>query len=71
MTASLPINYGTDIFLHNIPQTASHCVRLLLLGMLTLTDTVHILYALTQAHGHHTFIFIHSNITKSVVHDFS
>lgn len=54
MTASLPINYGTDIFLHCIPQTDRHCAGLLLLGRTALTHTVYILYALTQAQERHT-----------------
>lgn len=47
MTASQPINYETDTaFLHSIPQTDSHCTRLLLLETITLTVIQHILLLL-------------------------
>lgn len=60
MTASLPINYGTDKFLHSIPQTHSHCTSLLVskVSVKHRQDyTVHILFALTHEHMDNTLAY--------------
>lgn len=61
MTASLPFNYGTDIFLPSIPQTHSHCTSLLLVSKVFVKHrqdyTVHILFALTHGHVDNTLAY--------------